>query len=1084
MTRETASSRRWRRTQHAVVVLTLLAPAAGLPAPAPELRVPVCSTPPVIDASLDDPCWSKAATVERWHIIRPDGIAGETGEHRAWVTMDKGWLYVAFKVAHPRPGFISPRAKVRDGRVQIEDCVKVLFDPGTGFKPWYHFRLSAGNVQSDQRNIPPSSYDKEGFNIPWRSAARVTDSGWQAELALPFCLMMDMGEPDPSKARLNLLIHSLIPVLDRQGVKVDERRELFSWAPVAHRFWDAPERFGHFRGLGDLQVEAPFLPLTRDVRIRPYYYRDGRHWYDVTLQLRSMTGRGGRVKVTVRDALGAGAVRTHDWERDLKPNTTVPLVVPVPVEALRQRSVSVRMTNPDTGETWQETVVSDTSALDVMSAYFARSYYTTEPAAIAICKTGLPAEGLAGARLRAVDANGRELALLTRVQPRTRFPVPLDRLATGTHVLTLELRGRGDVLLASCEDELVKRPPKPGREVKVDFENLVILKEGKPFFPYGVVKVNSGPTHEEHFKAIADAGFNSFIAWRNLTAEEIAGYLDQAASYGLNVVIYPDRNAELVPLDDPASYLGPELMARFTTFRSFKFDREPGTLWGRPMKSLRLYPQFAKLGFQQGTRLFMETTEKNLGRYLTYVEKTKDHPNLLGYFLFDEPMIQSIDQAAAGRLVCDAYHQADEYHPVMTNYSSHIPDVPQATSFCDILCVDPYWVPGSEQAKGRHTIDFVSHITHLMRRRAEKDRKVPWLMPMLEYWSGVWKRFQLPREQRCQTYLALIHGAKGIFYYLYWAFTPQMWETLSDLAEEMKTLGPAAVMPDVPQDVAYAPGTYSFDEGRFPNVQARLFQRPEGGYLLLCANTRAYPVDVQIGTSLFVGGVKVRRLFADREWLVRAGVFTDRLEAHATRAYAFAGIDTVGAEPAKVSIRMTSHKELAEPDVPTPRRFTGERKNMIANPSFEEATFPGWPDYFKPIQYTLASCGKHFVLDSEDAFHGKRSLKLISDGRRVPTLYFHQGDSNLNDPYTGDPKVEYVLSAYLRADHDGVRVRMKAKTRYGDVKLSTSWKRYTWKVTLPSRIYFICNPTRKGPAVVWIDALQLENGDRPTEFEP
>jgi len=1064
--------------------LTLLAATGGLSAPAPELRVPVCDTPPVIDASLDDECWPNAGAVDRWNIIRPDGVAGETGEHRAWVTMDASWLYVAFKAAHPRPRFISPRAKERDGRVQIEDCVKVLFDPGTGFKPWYHFRLSAGNVQSDQRNIPPSNYDKEGFNIPWRSATRITDTGWQAELALPFCLMMDMGEPDPNKARLNLLIHSLIPVLDQQGVKVDERRELFSWAPVVHDFWKAPDRFGYFRGLSDLRVTAPFLPLIRNVRVKPYYHRDDRHWYDVALELRSMTGRGGRLKITIHDALEGAAGRTQDWERDLEPNTVVPLVLPVLVEALRQRSVSVRTTNPTTGEIWQEATVADTSGLDVMNAYFARSYYTTEPAAIAVCRTGLPAEVLSGARLRAVDAHGQELARVERVLPRTRFPIPLSRLATGAHVVTLELRGRGEALLASCEDELVKRAPKPGREVKVDFENLVVLKDGEPFFPYGVVKVNSGPTHEEHFKAIADAGFNSFIAWRNLTAEEIAGYLDKAAAHGLNVVIYPDRNAELVPLDNPASYLGSELMARLRAFRSFKFDKDSGELWGRPMKSLRLYPQFAQLGFQQGTRLFMEATKKNLARYLTYIERTKDHSNLLAYFLFDEPIIQSIDQAAAGRMIDDAYHRADHYHPVMTNYSSHIPDVPQATSFCDILCVDPYWVPGREQAKGRHTINFVSHITHLMRRRAEQDRKVPWLMPMLEYWSGVWQRFQLPREQRCQTYLALIHGAKGIFYYLYWAFTPQMWETLSELAEEMKTLGPAVVMPDVPQDVAYAPGTYNFDEGRFPDVQARLFRRPEGGYLLLCANTRAYPVDVQIGTSLFADGAKIRRLFADGEWVVKDGVFTDRLEAHATRAYAFAGAAAAADEPAKVSVRMTSHKELAKPDPPAPRRFTGEKKNMIANPSFEDATFPGWPDYFKPIQYTLASCGKLFVLDSEDAHHGERSLKLVSDGRIVPTVYFHQGDSNLNDPYTGDPKVEYVLSAYMRADHDRVRVRMKARTSYGDVKLTTSWKRYSWRVTLPSRIYFICNPTRQGPASVWIDALQLENGERPTEFEP
>ena len=1058
--------------------------AWSAPLPLPELTVPVCAIPPVIDATLSDPCWQAAATVGRWYIVEPDGIAGSTEAHQAWVTMDNRWLYIAFRVAHPRPEFIEPRATERDGRVQIEDCVKVLFDPGTGFKPWYHLRLSAGNVQSDQRNIPPSSYDKAGFNIPWRSATRITDAGWQAEMALPLCLLMDMGDPDPAKARLNLLIHSLIPVLDQQGVKVDERRELVSWAPVVHHFWKAPERFGHLRGLERLQVEAPFLPFVDNARVGAYYERDGRHWYDVAIELRALTGRGGSVTLTVRDSTDGETVREHPSEQQLEAGATRRISLPVTVTALGRRTVSVRASDPQTGEIWQEATVSNTSQLNVMSAYFDRSYYTTEEAAVAICRVGLPVAALAGTRLRALDSDARQLAQLTEVRPNTRFPVPLADLAPGTHRITLELRSKTGSLLAVCEKQIMKRSPKPGHEVKVDRENLVVLKDGRPFFPYGVVKVNSGPTHEEHFARISKAGFNSFIAWRKFTPEEIGGYLASAARYGLQVVVWPDRNAQLVPLDDPASYLGPELMETFKTFRAFKYDKESGTLHGKPMKALRLYPEFAKLGFQQGTRLFMDATRKNLDHYVDFVDNARSQPNLLAYVLFDEPIIQSIDQAAAGRLIYDAYQQTDGYHPILTNYSSHIPDVPHATSFLDILCIDPYWTPGSHETRGRHSIHFVSHMTYRLLRRAERDRKVPWVMPMLEYYSGMWRRFQLPEEQRCQTYLALIHGAKAIYYYLYWAFTPRMWDALTDLAGQMKTLGPAALQPAIPQNVVCTPGTYNFEEGRFPDVQARAFGRPAGGYVLLCTNTRAYPIDVRVGCSLLRDGTRVRRLFGKAKWTVQNGHFSEQLEPFATRAYAFDGPKPAPDTSVNVTVAMKPYPDKAPKVAPTPRRFTGEKKNMIANPSFEQATLPEWPDFFKPIQYRAGSCGREFVLDTEKPFHGRRCVKLISDGKLTPTLYFHEGDASNNDPYTGDPNVQYVLSAYMRADRDGARVRLSSKTGRGDVKLTTKWQRYDWMVTLPSRIYFICNPTRKGPATVWIDALQLESGDKPTAFEP
>ena len=80
----------------------------------------------------------------------------------------------------------------------------MLFDPGTGFEPWYHFRLSAGNVQSDQRNSSAEGYNKRGWNIPWRSATRITDRGWQAEIALPFCTTQTVYLPLLLRAHLKI----------------------------------------------------------------------------------------------------------------------------------------------------------------------------------------------------------------------------------------------------------------------------------------------------------------------------------------------------------------------------------------------------------------------------------------------------------------------------------------------------------------------------------------------------------------------------------------------------------------------------------------------------------------------------------------------------------------------------------------------------------------------------------------------------------------------------------------------------------------------------------------------------------------
>ncbi len=1048
--------------------------------PPPELTIARCAQTPVIDGKLDDPCWQTAAGVSNLFILGAG--AKTTDRHRVLLAYDAEWLYVAFDVAHNRPEFIKPAAEKRDGLVQRENCVKVAFDPGTGARCWYHIRLSAGNVVSDQRNTP-GGYSGE-WDLPLRSAARIGTQGWQAELALPFSEMITDG--DLAQARLNLLVYTFEPVLDEQSVIVGENIERCSWAPVDWAWWTEPLRFGRIHGLANAAFKAPFLPMFRNQRIAPYYMKDGKYYYDVIADFQTLSSRSGAVRVTVADRPESGAAVQTSRDLELDGSADVSLTLPVPVKALVKRRARLTMSDPATGETLQSEPIADTSSLDLFSAYLDRSYYTDEANAFAVCKIGLPAGGFDGIALQARNADGVVMAETSQVGAETRLPVPIRKLAAGRHDLAIELRAPGGELMSSQAVTLTRKPPKPGCEVKIDREHRILLKDGKPFFPYGFCLSGIRPGETNVFHAVAAAGFNSVLHWYQMKdAElELPAYMEIAARHGLQVVLWPDRYSQGVTLTNPASYMQEPLLSEMV-----KFTEKHG-----PVKDLREYPQFASLSREQATKIFNDAIGQNLPRYLSVLRLAQNHPNLLAYMIFDEPFFSGLDQWIAGRMLYAAYNKADGYHPLYSNYSSHIPEGKEALDWMDILCTDPYWIPGGVKPRGN--INWVSWVTHNTRQRADSMRNVTWIIPMAEYWSGSWRRLIQPEEQRCQTYLALIHGARGIYYYLL-PCHQGTWDALRHLAVEMQTLGPAALMPDAPQAVRYHPDPdqYDFDRGVFPDVQAALFANPSGGYVLMAANSQWYPVDAEFKISLLEDEKTgaIGRLFGDEKYPVKAGTFSERLEPFATRAYVIPGPDRL-VSPARIDISMAPHPDVAHPEAPTVTRFDGKHKNLIANPSFEDAAVSNFPDYYKPWNWPNPFPGAlingpaaRISLDTNVFYQGRQALKLSVQGRQNAGVYIEEGQSHISDRYLGNPNTEFVFSAWLKGDRDGVKLRFGANhtgARDTEVAVTREWKRYAWPLKLPARIWLIVNheAAADGGGTVWLDALQLEKGTEPTEF--
>lgn len=569
-----------------------------------------------------------------------------------------------------------------------------------------------------------------------------------------------------------------------------------------------------------------------------------------------------------------------------------------------------------------------------LRAYLDRSYYTTEKEALAVCDVGSPGgDGV----LSVHDATGKVMGKSKLRERVARVSIPLEHFSVGTHSLTVELRSK-DNPVRSVAVDLVRRAPKPGFEWKIDQINRVLLHDGEPFFPIGMVMGGMvAPRDEASFREIAELGFNTVIRWYSGADPATALALhDLASKYHFYVIDPPDRFAK-------------ENLIR-----------------------AKLQPDFDDL------------VAANLDRILTAVNKVKESPRLASYYALDEP---DKNQIKSGRMLYHKQQELDGYHPSMILYSSNIPAGDQFIDWCDILSTDPYWTPVGEGVRG--TINWMSKIVTATRERGEPGRKVTWTLPMGEFWSGISKRAILPKERYAQTYLALIHGAKGIIYFRYPFVHQKAADTLGALAKQLAVLAPIAVTPDIAQTIRYCPEPFDPAQDKFPDVQVSLRRNPAGGYVLLAANTRVFPVEIKVHLSLLGKSGAVTNLFNSNQYPITGGSFGDRLEFNDTRAYTFQAAEPLQ-EPAELIVEETPHPELTDPIYGAPgipNSGRPDKKNVLRNPGFEEAAFSDWPDYYafnmdgprlgRADPFTI------YGFDTTKFFEGKNCLWIRASEKRA-----------------------------------------------------------------------------------------------------
>ncbi len=170
-----------------IVFFGALALGAGVGSAADGKVVPAVFTDvaPVIDGDVSDAVWEKGARLTDFHQVRPIEFdpAGEDLEIR--ILYDPDFLYIRAVVTMHDLADITANKLAQGSQTFAEDRVFVLLDPYRNRRTGYQFLVTPNGVREEGLYDGGRRVNRNWDGV-WKSNTRRTETGWTAEMAIPF----------------------------------------------------------------------------------------------------------------------------------------------------------------------------------------------------------------------------------------------------------------------------------------------------------------------------------------------------------------------------------------------------------------------------------------------------------------------------------------------------------------------------------------------------------------------------------------------------------------------------------------------------------------------------------------------------------------------------------------------------------------------------------------------------------------------------------------------------------------------------------------------------------------------------------
>ncbi|MEO8505477.1 MAG: DUF5916 domain-containing protein, partial [Acidobacteriota bacterium] len=172
--------------RRATLVLCLAAGVAAQVFAAPAHYAIHATTDAIhVDGKLDEGVWQAPPTFTLNYETDPGDNIPAPVRTEVWITFDQGRLYAAVRAEDPEPAKIRARYSDRDTQAGDDSFVLVL-DTFNDQRRAFEFFVNPFGVQTDATMNDVTGNEDTSWDAIWASAARITATGWEAEIAIPF----------------------------------------------------------------------------------------------------------------------------------------------------------------------------------------------------------------------------------------------------------------------------------------------------------------------------------------------------------------------------------------------------------------------------------------------------------------------------------------------------------------------------------------------------------------------------------------------------------------------------------------------------------------------------------------------------------------------------------------------------------------------------------------------------------------------------------------------------------------------------------------------------------------------------------
>jgi len=768
-----------------------------------------------VDGDLSEPAWQAGPWYGGFTVPGSTDLASPST--RFAVRFDDSRLYVGVIAGEPNTAAIRHAATSRDGRIFRDDCVEFMIDPTGDRVRYYHFAVSASGAFYDAERRQGGHVVSKEWNSSASVAARIGQQDFSVEVGIPL-------------VELGLAAHSATQVW-----AIQVARERHAGGKL--------ELSSYIQCGGSFHVPTTYAPLTlKDAKLTRFLWEIGDPLEQLVTRengelvvhfqvlIRNLTDRFHFTQVTASLPDGeatSDAIRTGGHDAGQQQTYRVALRVPKAGDQNLCLTVADREA-PDVPLSVRYIPVSlDYSPvrLRVTDPGYRNTIYATQNLSEIVTEVelSLPDEGIKGAAIAGslVPAGQRAPALATGKTAasgrKSQLTIPLPDLEVGSYDLRVTVATTGGA--AYSAQARIRKVARVDHEWRFD-ENLVALHNGEPFMPYGWFSASMDDAEQ-----LLDEGVTAVQAYNSQyrSTEDVRAWLDKLQEHGLYACLYPWPSSAFM-----------------------KNFREP-----------------------------VSPKEEQLVR--ERIRALRDHPALLGYYMWDEPELRPMLVARSDRLY-EIVAEEDPYHPcIMLNDT--IRGIHDYRNGGDVLMPDPYPLFNKGSLAGR-PIEYTSKFMHAC-REASLGQKAWWVTPQaFDYYMGNKPNSRPPTftELRNQQLQAFINGARGILWYTY--SHRHNYESLDlgvpFLGREARTVQAAILAPE-------QPGAITWTADRPKHIQAAV--RTVGSHtIIFTVNTATAPQEAQFSVRGLTADT-LHVLAEERTVAVVRGRFSDAFELYGGHIY-------------------------------------------------------------------------------------------------------------------------------------------------------------------------------------------------------